>query len=138
MPSLDDLKDAVALLEEVDRTCEDLFDKSHGDAQEVKAELKKKALRRRWLDDGVYMVRGELSLEAHAMSACRANQRRARHIPVQTDLRPPWACILHNLSIARQRRLPNMARRPALIGSDQLRLDLGAAHLLLGRERLDF
>ena len=41
MPSLDDLKDAVALLEEVDRTCEDLFDKSHGDAQEVKAELKK-------------------------------------------------------------------------------------------------
>ena len=41
VPSLDDLKDAVALLEEVDRTCEDLFDKSHGDAQVVKAELKK-------------------------------------------------------------------------------------------------
>ena len=41
VPSLDDLNEAVALLEEVDRTCEDLFDKSHGDAQVVKAELKK-------------------------------------------------------------------------------------------------
>ena len=41
MPSLNDLNEAVALLEEVDRTCEDLFDKSHADSQVVKAELKK-------------------------------------------------------------------------------------------------
>ena len=38
---INDLNEAVALLVEVDRTCEDLFDKSHGDAQVVKAELKK-------------------------------------------------------------------------------------------------
>ena len=41
VPSLNDLNEAVALLEEVDRTCEELYDKSHGDSQVVKAELKK-------------------------------------------------------------------------------------------------
>ncbi len=35
------VNEAVALLEEVDRTCEELYDKSHGDSQVVKAELKK-------------------------------------------------------------------------------------------------
>ena len=39
VPSLSDLNEAVALLEEVDRTCEELYDKSHGDSQVVKAEL---------------------------------------------------------------------------------------------------